>query len=223
LRLVLCDDHRLFLEALASALIGHGHDVVATATTPDGAVRAVALWRPDACVLDLGFPEGNGVEAARTLREQYPTTQVLVLSATTDPQVITDALDAGVNGFVDKGRSIDAVLSALEKLADGLPAIDPDTRAGASRHSRPVRERRTALALDYLTEREREVLKLISQGQDTVQIAQALSVSKSTARTHVQNILVKLGVHSRLQAAALVAASGSSSRSDLGGGLGRMA
>jgi len=208
MRLVLCDDHRLFLEALASALVGHGHDVVATTTTPAGAVRAVALLRPDACVLDLGFPEGSGVEAARILREQHPTTRVLVLSATTDPQVITDALDAGVNGFVHKGQSLDTVLRALEQLANGLPAIDPATRAGALRHSRPVRERRTALGLEYLTEREREVLKLISQGQDTVQIAEALHVSKSTARTHVQNILVKLGVHSRLQAAALVAASG---------------
>jgi len=208
MRLVLCDDHRLFLDVLASALMAHGHDVVATTTTPDEAVRAVALWRPEACVLDLGFPQGSGVAAARILREQYPTTHILVLSATADHQLITDVLDAGVNGFVHKGESIDSVLRALEQMAHGLTAIDTATWARASRRSRPAQESRTALALEYLTEREREVLKLISQGLSTVQIAEALNVSKSTARTHVQNLLVKLGVHSRLQAAALVAASG---------------
>jgi len=207
MRLVLCDDHQLFLDALASALTGHGHDVVATATTPDDAVRAVAQERPDVCLLDLAFPEGSGVEAARRIRERHPATQVLVLSATTDPRVIAEALQAGVNGFVRKDQGVDWVLHALEELANGRPAIDPALPTNMSKHSGSAREDGALRALRRLTEREHEVLKLMIEGAGTMQIADALYISKSTTRTHLQNVLVKLGVHSRLQAAALVARS----------------
>jgi two-component system nitrate/nitrite response regulator NarL len=205
MRLVLCDDHRLFMEALASALNGHGHEVVGSTASPDEVVRVVARERPDVCLLDMTFPEGSGLDAARAIRELTPATQVLLLSVTSDPAVLAEALEVGVTGFVRKDESIRSVLVALAQLEAGQVAIDPARLRGTVRVSRAGARPGATEALRHLTERERDVLRLIVRGATTNVIADMLHISVSTTRTHVQNILVKLGVHSRLEAAALVA------------------
>lgn len=201
MRLVLCDDHRLFLEPLAAALAGHGHEV-ATATNPPDAVRAVAATDPDVCVLDVKFRRDSGLDAARTIRQRFPRTRVLMLSATAEREDVDAALDAGASGFVRKDQAVRAVLDAIEQVAGGRVAVDPSLRA-PGRGADATSPAGAAGVVESLTPREREVLEQLVAAHDTRQIAENLSIAESTARSHVQNLLVKLGVHSRLQAVAI--------------------
>jgi two-component system nitrate/nitrite response regulator NarL len=203
-RLVLCDDHLLLLEALVDALTSAGHTVEAITTDPSDAIEQVASLKPDVCVLDLAFPQGSGLAAAREMVSRAPETKILILSAILDPAAVREAFDVGVLGFVRKDSSIDGILKSLERLADGQVAISAQlmrTAMSAARHTTTGRSNHDLST--PLTPREHEVLSLIVGGNDTFEIARSLHVSASTARSHVQNVLIKLGVHSRLQAAAL--------------------
>jgi two-component system, NarL family, nitrate/nitrite response regulator NarL len=198
MRLVLCDDHELLAQALAVALEARGHQVLAVTTTPAAGVAAVAASRPDICLLDLRFPEdGNGLDAARAIGQQYPQTKVLMLSGLAAPQTVDEAAKLGVAGYIAKDQSVSEICGALDMIAAGRTVFSPGPR---SRGSDGGRYRR---ALDTLTPREKEVLTLIVAGKSTVCIARAMGVTTGTVRIYVGNVLAKLGVHSRLQAAAL--------------------
>ena len=205
MRILLCDDHRLLVEALGSLLAAHGHDVVALTTTPDEACRAAAELEPDVCVLDMTFPDGSGLDAAATIAATCRS-KVLMLSGRSDPDLVKAALSAGASGFVPKDDSIEGILRALDRLSAGEIAVDRDLLRGAIRA--PSGRGAVSEQLRFLTRREREALRRIAEGQSTKEIAHQMHVAHSTARTHVQNVLTKLGVRSRLQAAALVARSG---------------
>jgi two-component system nitrate/nitrite response regulator NarL len=203
-RILLCDDHQLLVEAFASVLTSHGHELVALTTTPEEACRAAAELAPDVCVLDMMFPTGSGLDAAATISATTDC-KVLMLSGRSEPDRVRAALAAGASGFVPKDQSIDGVLQALERIEAGEVAVDRDLlRAAVRIPSGPA----ASDQLKFLTRREREALRRIAEGQSTKEIARHMHVAHSTARTHVQNVLTKLGVRSRLQAAALVARSG---------------
>ncbi len=203
MRLLLCDDHTLLLEALAAALTARGHDVVATVTDPAAVAEVAERLAPDVCILDITFPTGDGLEAARELAIRAPATKVLMLSATSDPALVRAAFEAGALGFVQKDESVQEILTALRHLDEGEVAIDPRLLRLAMREPRPAPAAagRTADAM-RLTARETQVLVHLVAGDTTAEIGRALGVASSTARTHIQNVLIKLGVHSRLQAAA---------------------
>ena len=203
MRLVLCDDNRILCEALAAVLEARGHQVVAIATGAAEAIAAVAGHRPDACLLDLCLPDGNGLDAARTIRRCHPETRIVVLSCLSDPATVAAARKLGVAGFVRKDQASDAIAAALSVVAGGGLAFD-------ARPARP-RDRRPAAPggaspLSGLTPREAEVLRRIVAGQSTRQMAAEMNVSVSTLRGYVKSILAKLGAHSRLQAAAIASA-----------------
>lgn len=202
MRVVLCDDHTVLLEALGAALRNEGIDVVATVSTPGEALDTVRALRPDACLLDLTFPGESGLDAIGPLREAVAETKVVVMSALTDHQVVSEILAAGAHGFVGKDRPVTAVVAALEQAVAGQVAVDPQVLQDALR-PRDVAED-PLWVLRFLTDREWDVMRCIMAGETTPQIAARLGIRRSTARTHVQNLLTKLGVHSRLQAAALM-------------------
>jgi DNA-binding NarL/FixJ family response regulator len=202
MRVVICDDHRLLLEALATALAARGYTVEALATTPEEAVGAVARLDPDLLLLDLRFPDGHGVDAARQVLGRHPRTRVVVLTGNDDPVALRTALELGVSGYVLKGERIEAICAALEAAARGETSVHRSLLRQI-RRTREVPQQRNPV--QDLTAREQEVLELLREGMDTQQIVERLVVSQSTVRTHVQNILSKLGVHSRLQAVALPA------------------
>ena len=203
MRLVLCDDHRLFAEPLAVALERRGHEVIVSAT-PAEALRAAAAHLPDLCVIDLTFPEGDGdgMSALRELRRRFPECPVVVLSGSADDGDRSAAIAAGAAGFLRKNQPVSTIFDALDRIA-----------AGREVPSRPLA--RTSIGLDerarvrrvvgQLTSRERDVLRLLVRAHDTTAIAGALGVAPSTIRTHLQSVLMKLGVHSRMQAVALLA------------------
>ncbi len=206
MRLVVCDDHRLLVDALALALTEEGHEVVATPGRPGDAVEAVREHQPDACLLDVSFPDESGLSAIGLIHAASPTTKIIILSGSTDQTVVAEAIGKGAHGFVSKERPVTEIIAALERARDGHMAVDSDLlqQVQSSRESTD----NPLWVLRFLTDREWEVMRCILDGQTTEEMARNLGVQRSTARTHVQNLLTKLGVHSRLQVAALMNAGG---------------
>ena len=204
MRLLVCDDHRLLLDALSIALTDNGHTVVATAVDPDEAVEAARMHQPDACLLDVSFPHANGLNAIGRIHDVSPNTKVVMLSGAISRGLVADAIAAGAHGFVGKEKPVGVIIEALEMASQGHLAVDLQLLQEVLR---PQAQNEEPLwMLKFLTEREWEVMRCIMDGLSTEQMAEQLSVQRSTARTHVQNLLTKLGVHSRLQAAALMTA-----------------
>ena len=202
MRLLVCDDHRLLLDALSIALTDNGHTVVATAVDPDGAVEAARMHQPDACLLDVSFPHANGLNAIGRIHDVSPNTKVVMLSGAISRTLVADAIAQGAQGFVGKEKPVGVIIEALEMASQGHLAVDLQLLQEVLR---PHAQNEEPLwMLKFLTEREWEVMRCIMDGLSTEQMAEQLSVQRSTARTHVQNLLTKLGVHSRLQAAALM-------------------
>jgi len=204
MRLLICDDHRLLVDALSMALNDHGHTVVATALEPHEAVEAAREHQPDVCLLDVNFPQGNGLSAIRRIHDASSGTKVVILSGSLNRGVVADALAQGAQGCVGKEKPIGVIIEALEAAHQGHLAVDPLLLQEALRPR--AQEDDPLWVLKFVTEREWEVLRCIMDGLSTQQMADQLGVHRSTARTHVQNLLAKLGVHSRLQAAALITA-----------------
>ncbi len=200
MRIVICDDHQLLLEALATALASRGYTVEAVVTTPIDAVQAVALHDPDVLLLDVMFPGAQGLWAAREVIAEHRRTKVVMITGSEAFEPLVEALEIGVAGYTRKHQPISEIATIIEAAHRGEPAVDP----GLLRRLKnpPTRIPRQRLAVDALTLRERQVAELLASGLDTDQIVRRLGVSQSTVRTHVQNILSKLGVHSRLQAVA---------------------
>jgi two-component system nitrate/nitrite response regulator NarL len=192
---LLCDDHALLAEALGDVLTARG-DVVVLTSDPAEAVEAARLHEPDVCVMDRTFPGGDlGVGAVRDVLAASPQTRVLMLTGRPDPATARAAVGAGARGFLKKDEPLDSIVDAVDQVAAGLLVVDVNVL-------RPdVRSARASL-LPGLTTREREVLERMVNGQSASTMAADLEVSYSTVRTHVQNILVKLGVHSQLEASA---------------------
>jgi two-component system, NarL family, nitrate/nitrite response regulator NarL len=201
MRLLVCDDHRVLLDALSMALSDSGHTVVVTAIDPDEAVEAAREHQPDACLLDVHFPWAKGLKAIGRIRAVSPNTKVVVLSGSTSRGLVAEAIAQGAHGFVGKEKPIGAIIEALEKAQQGHLAVDPLVMRSLRP---PVQKDDPLWALKFLTEREWEVMRCIMEGLSTEQMADQFGVQRSTARTHVQNLLTKLGVHSRLQVAALI-------------------
>ena len=180
-----------------------GHKVLATTTTTAMGIAAVAEHRPDACLLDLRFPDPpDGLSAARLIRQQYRETAVLLLSGFVDPALRSEAIRIGIAGFLRKDQNVDHVADALDVIASGGVVFDSMLGAKPSAAAR----RRAYPGSGYvLTPREQDVLRRIVAGQNTTQMSREMQIEVSTLRTYVKNTLAKLGVHSRLQAAALVA------------------
>jgi DNA-binding NarL/FixJ family response regulator len=200
MRLVLCDDNRILCEALGVALEARGHQVLAITTTSILGIAAIAEHEPDACLLDLRFPEPpDGLDAARVIRERYPGTAVVLLSGLVDPAVRSEVMRMGVSGFLRKDQNVDHVAEALDVIASGGVVFDSMLTGKSS----AAAERRRAFPAYLLTPREQDVLRRMVAGQNTTQMSREMSIEISTLRTYVKNVLAKLGVHSRLQAAAL--------------------
>ncbi len=200
MQLVLCDDNRILCEALACILEANGHKVLAIATSAADSVAAVATHQPDACLLDIRFPDGSGLDAARAIRRDQPDTKIVVLSCLSDPVVLSEAKKIGVAGFLRKDLRADTIVSVLEVIGTGGTAFGPKySGQGRWRVAAPPREG----LIGALTPRERQVLRRIVAGQSTEKMAREMDVATSTLRSYIKNILAKLGAHSRLQAAAI--------------------
>ena len=199
--ILIVDDHRLFADVVASALEQMGARIVGPVGNAADAIVAVAAERPDVVLLDLSLPDGDGIDAGRTIVEEHPATIVLALSASTDPTAATEAMKAGFRGFVPKDAPFSTVVDAIRTALNGQSVVI------APKHTKPTSATTrggvsAALLASGLTVREREVLELLVAGLGSGAMAEKLQISTNTVRTHVQSVLTKLQVHSRLEAAA---------------------
>ncbi|MGH2767890.1 MAG: response regulator transcription factor [Actinomycetota bacterium] len=202
MKIVLCDDHLLFLEALAGVLESRGFRVIASVLHPDDAVAWVRSQQVDICVMDFKFPSGDGLEGARRVIAASPTTRVVMLSGYCERTQIAEALAAGVAGLALKNDEMERIIKVLERVHAGEMVFTASAlrdAVGFLRRRRGTPEENLAR---FLTAREAEVLIRLVRGESSASMARELRISYATARTHVQNILTKLGVHSRLEALA---------------------
>ncbi|MER5814894.1 response regulator transcription factor [Streptomyces californicus] len=211
-RLMVVDDHRLLAEALASALKLRGHRVLAAAAPTSGSADLVVSRAPEVCLFGTASPAAPGAfdPIARIGRER-PQVAVVVLGPVPSPRGIAAAFAAGAVGYVRHDERIEGVERAMLKARAGECAIAPQLLRGAFTELlnpavQPDDEGRRLLRM--LTPREAEVLVRVAEGEGTRLIAAGMGIAPSTARTHVQRVLMKLGVGSRLEAAALAARTG---------------
>ena len=207
-RLVICDDHVVFADALAMALTARGEEVVAITRSVPQALAETRANGPDLVLMDLLFASGpDGLAGVRALAELDTPPGIVLLSGTVDGRVLTEAVRAGANGVVSKTESLDGLLQAIRLVAGGGFYADPDVVRGSLRPA-PADLDEVQLSAQFLTPREREVLARLVQGSSTTDLAEAMGVQPATIRTHVQAVLSKLGVNSRLEAVTLAVAHG---------------
>jgi len=198
IRVLLVDDHAVFCDAL-SAILGLEADiqVVGRGGSVREAVEAARRLEPDVVLLDVHMPDGSGIEAVAAIKTDRPQTQVVILTSDEDESVLRSAVQAGVTGYLSKHESAAQVVQAVRSAARGEALIAPYMLA---RLLHGLQKKDEPGPATPLTKRELEVLRELSLGHDNDAVATALRMSPNTVRTHVQNILSKLKVHSKLEA-----------------------
>jgi DNA-binding NarL/FixJ family response regulator len=199
LRVVVVDDHDPMRAALRTILEADRISVVGEAADGDQAVAVVLATRPDVVLMDLRMPGRDGLSATAELVRRAPGTAVLVLTTFDDDASLFGALAAGAAGFLLKNSPPEDLHRAVRRVASGDAVLDPDVTARVMRRAVPPAS--TTADLERLTERERDVLWLIARGRTNAEIATALGIGDATAKTHVSNVIAKLGVRDRVQAA----------------------
>jgi DNA-binding NarL/FixJ family response regulator len=191
MRIVLADDHPMLRQGVRALLERHGVEVVADVPDGKAAVEAARQLHPDVAVLDIMMPILNGIDAARQIAETCPETQVVLLTALEQERLVTEAVHAGVRGFVLKTQAGEDLVQAIEQVSRGGFYV------GAGVSQAVVEACRAAAAEDRarLTSRERQVVQLVAEGKSTKQIAALLAITLKTAEFHRARVMKKLDVH----------------------------
>lgn len=202
-RVLLVEDHASFRQTLALIFDREpDFEVVAQAGTLADARRVSKGLQPDLGVIDLSLPDGEGMEVIKDLREANPDFSALVLTASLDRGDHARAVEAGAAGVLHKSADVDEIVDAARRLSEGRTLLAPEEIVELLRlasHGRE-QEREARAGIERLTRREMEVLQALAKGWSNKEIAERLHMSVDTERTHMMNVLGKLGVHSRLQA-----------------------
>jgi DNA-binding NarL/FixJ family response regulator len=200
MRALVIDDHPLIREIVPAVLAkALGEVAVATESTLEaGIARASREEIPELVVLDLGLPGCQGLEALARFRSRFPEVPLVVFSGTTDRASIVAALEAGAAGYIPKTSKPDVMVAALKVVAAGGTYVPPEALEEQDEQERPARRRRAA-TLD-LTERQKEVLRLILKGYNNERIACELSIAPNTVKQHAHAIFTALGVSTRAEA-----------------------
>jgi DNA-binding NarL/FixJ family response regulator len=205
-RVLLVDDHAMVAESLRRLLDSRPDvDVVGVAGTARDGVDAATRLRPDVVLMDYELPDGDGVTAAAEIKQSSPATRVVMFTGSGDDEALAlRALEAGCSGFVGKARGVDELLAAVRAAHAGEALIAPSMLARLL----PRLERRYEAVGRTLSRRELDVLSAMTLGATDKEIADRLVISHNTARKHVQNILRKLGAHSKLEAVVIAVREG---------------
>lgn len=199
IRVMIVDDHKVVRSGLSAFLqVFDDFELAGEASNGREAIEACGRFKPDIVLMDLVMPEMDGAAATRAIRERYVNVQVIVLTSFKEEELVENALKAGAIGYLLKDVSADELAAAIRAARLGRPTLSPEaTQAlikAANRNGAP----------DYeLTPREREILKMMTEGLSNPDIASRLIISRSTVKFHVSAVLSKLGVSSRTEAVAL--------------------
>jgi len=204
IRVLVVDDHDLFRTGLAALLAAESDiEVVAQASGGRMGVRLAEELEPDVILMDVRMPDLEGPEATREILDRHPATRIVALTVVSDDADVAAVVEAGACGFLAKDTPIDNVVLAVRAAANGVAWLAPRAaevvlgrvrRDGADEDPNPG-------PIEDLSPREHEVLRLVARGLENAEIAEELGISPRTAKNHVSNILVKLGMPSRIQAA----------------------
>lgn len=205
IRVALVDDHALFSQSLSMALEAYDDvEIVGRADRLGSGVALVVKHQPDVVLLDYRLPDGDGVAGAIRIKEESPQTKVVIVTAVEDESVLTAAMEAGCAGFITKSATVDELISAVRMAAAGEAVISPALLLRLL----PRLHRRDEPTRVELTGREIDVLRLLATGMSNAAIAEDLTLSVNTVRNHVANLLLKLGVHSKLEALSVAVRDG---------------
>ena len=194
---LLVDDHEMFIEGVSRVLAADGaFDIVAVAATAERGVAMAAAYRPAVAVVDYVLPDGDGATTTQGLLAASPTTKVVILTGRTDEKALIAAIEAGSSGFVTKDNPVSELIKAIRSVLDGEAYITPRMLSVLL----PRLGNRPQPVGTALSARELEVLELVAEGLSNDAIAKRLFLSVNTVRNHVQNLLTKLGAHSKLEA-----------------------
>ena len=210
IRVLIVDDHDLFRTGLRNLLEEQGVHVLGEAASGTDAVRSVRENAPDVVVMDLNMPGMGGVDATRHIASIAPLTRVVVLTISDEDADVMDAILAGACGYLLKDASIDELMAGIRAAARGESLISPGIAAKVLQRVRATSAQpEIAEAIrSELSDREIEVLKLIANGKDNAVIAAELHISPKTVKNHISNILMKLQIDNRIQAAVYAVRSG---------------
>lgn len=197
-RVLLVDDHPIWREALTRDLIDAGFDVVGAFGDGERAVRLAPALRPDVVLMDLQLPTMSGVAATAALVRQDPSVRVLMFSASGEHTDVLDAVKVGARGYLVKSASRLELIEAVDQSAQGHAVFSPGLAALVLGEYQRI-GRDEASPLEVLTERETEILRMVSTGVSARQIADRLVLSHRTVQNHIQNTLRKLQLHNRVE------------------------
>lgn len=194
--IVLADDHSVVRQGLRMFLaLDPELDVIGEAANGQEAIDMVAKLNPDVVLMDMLMPVMDGITATLEIRKRFPDTEVIAVTSVLDDGSVVGAVRAGAIGYLLKDTQAEELCRAIKAAAAGQVQLSPEAAA------RLMREVRAPESPETLTERETEVLRLLAAGKANKEIARALTIGEQTVKTHVSNILAKLGVQSRTQAA----------------------
>ncbi|MER6506411.1 response regulator transcription factor [Nonomuraea sp. NPDC048881] len=204
IRVFLLDDHEVVRRGVA-ALLGSEDDieVIGEAGTAESAIARIPALKPDVAVLDVRLPDGNGVDVCREVRSKLPGLACLMLTSFADDDALFDAVMAGASGYVLKQIHGSDLVGAVRTVASGQSLLDPQTTAAMLQRLRDQAARQDPLAA--LSEQERNILDLIGEGLTNRQIGERMFLAEKTVKNYVSNLLAKLNMQRRTQAAALSA------------------
>ena len=204
IKVFLLDDHEIVRRGLRELLEAAGDmEVVAEAGTAEEALRRVPATSPDVAVLDVRLPDGDGVQVCREIRSKMPQVQCLMLTSYADDEALFDAIMAGASGYVLKQIRGTELVDAIRKVASGQSLLDPNVTA------RVLERLRTGSAedkkLEGLTDQERRILDLLAEGLTNREIADRMYLAEKTVKNYVSNLLAKMGMQRRTEAAVYAA------------------
>ena len=191
MRVVLADDHALVRQGVRALLEKAGFEIAGEACDGREAVLLVAAARPDVAILDIGMPLLNGLDAVREVQKASPKTRTILLTRHDEVQYVTEALRAGVRGYVLKNQAATDLVEAIQQVGRGGIYLSPNI-------SRAVVEAylcKADLPADPLTPRERQVLQMVGEGKSTKDVARLLGISAKTAESHRARLMRKLDIH----------------------------
>ena len=202
----LLDDHEVVRRGVRELLEGESRGeitVAGEAGTADEALRRLPAVRPDVAILDVRLPDGNGVEVCREIRSRHPEIQCLMLTSFADDEALFDAIMAGAAGYVLKQVRGSDLVDSVRRVAAGQSLLDPTVTAKVLDRLRRGPEQEPGV--EQLTEQERRILDLLADGLTNRQIGERLYLAEKTVKNYVSNLLMKLGMHRRTEAAVYAA------------------
>jgi DNA-binding NarL/FixJ family response regulator len=209
-RVLLVDDHEIYRAGLRGLLEEQGIDIVGEAASGEAALELVEQKHPNVVIMDLNMPGVGGIEATRQITTLAPLTRVIMLTVSSAAPDITDAVLAGACGYLLKSSSIQELMAGIRAAAQGESLISPTIAAKVLQRVRATSTQPEIANTirSELSDREIEVLKLIANGKDNAVIAGELHISPKTVKNHISNILMKLQIDNRIQAAVYAVRSG---------------